>query len=326
LLKLIRWSNLDAYYNLAAEEYIFTSLDRDQEYLLLWQNQNAVVVGKHQNTIEEINTAYVNEHGVQVVRRLSGGGAVYHDLGNLNYSFIVNAPKRRYNFREMSRPVADTLIRLGVNVEFSGRNDLVIDGKKISGSAQFIRRGRILHHGTLLFHSDLDQISRVLAVKDDKIASKGVKSVRSRVTNICEYLPGITVRAFQSHLEETLLGRNLSVYEFSEADVAAISALRDSKYVTWEWNYGYSPEYDIKKDRRLANGGLSIYIKVQKGVIQAISIRGDFFGDGDIEEMEQSLQNVNLCEEDVRETLKGFDVDHYIYGITLDELVEMIVR
>jgi len=325
-MKLIRWSNLDAYYNLAAEEYIFTSLDRDQEYLLLWQNQNAVVVGKHQNTIEEINTAYVKEHGVQVARRLSGGGAVYHDLGNLNYSFIVNAPKGRYNFREMSQPVADTLIRLGVNVEFSGRNDLVIDGKKISGSAQFIRRGRILHHGTLLFHSDLDQISRVLTVKDDKIASKGVKSVRSRVTNICEYLPGITVHAFQSQLEKTLLGRNLSMYEFSEADMAAISTLRDSKYATWEWNYGYSPAYDIKKDRHLANGGLSIYMKVQKGIIQTITIRGDFFGDGDLEEIEQSLQNVNLSEEHVREALKAFDVDHYIYGITLDELVDIIVR
>jgi lipoate-protein ligase A len=325
-LKLIRWSNLDAYYNLAAEEYIFTSLDKDQEYLLLWQNQNAVVVGKHQNTIEEINTAYVKEHGVQVARRLSGGGAVYHDLGNLNYSFIVNAPKGRYNFREMSQPVADTLIRLGVNVEFSGRNDLVIDGKKISGSAQFIRRGRILHHGTLLFHSDLDQISRVLAVKDDKIASKGVKSARSRVTNICEYLPGITVRTFQSQLEKTLLGRNLSMYEFSEADVAAISALRDSKYATWEWNYGYSPEYDIKKDRRFANSGLSIYMKVQKGIIQTITIRGDFFGDGDLEDLEHTLQNVNLSEEHVREALRAFDIDHYVHGITLDELVDIIVR
>lgn len=325
-MKLIRWYNLDAYYNLAAEEYIFTSLDKGQEYLLLWQNQNAVVVGKHQNTIEEINTAYVKEHGVQVVRRLSGGGAVYHDLGNLNYSFIVNAPMGVYNFRELSQPVADTLIRLGVNVEFSGRNDLVIDGKKISGSAQFIRRDRILHHGTLLFNSDLDQISQVLAEKDDRITSKGVKSVRSRMTNICEYLPRITVGAFQSHLEETLLDRNLTVYEFSEADVAAISALRDSKYATWEWNYGYSPEYDIKKDRHLANGSLSIYIKVQKGVIQTICIRGDFFGEGDVEEIEQNLQNVNLCEEDVREALKTFDVDHYIYGITLDELVEVIVR
>ena len=323
-MKLIRWHNLDAYYNLAAEEYVFTSLDREQDYLLLWQNQNAVVVGKHQNTIEEINTAYVKEHGVQVVRRLSGGGAVYHDLGNLNYSFIVNAPMGVYNFRELCQPVADTLIRLGVNVEFSGRNDLVIDGKKISGNAQFISGGRILHHGTLLFHSDLDRISKVLAVKDDKITSKGIKSVRSRVTNICEYLPGITVDAFQSHLEETLLSRNLTVYEFSKSDLAGISALRNSKYATWEWNYGYSPEYDIKKDRRLANGDLSLYIKVQKGVIQTIRIRGNFFGN--VEEIEHCLQNVNFCEEDVRETLKTIYVDHFIYGITLDELVEVIVK
>jgi lipoate-protein ligase A len=325
-MKLIRWNSLDAYYNLAAEEYIFASLDREQEYVLLWQNKNAVVVGKHQNTIEEINTDYVKEHDVQVVRRLTGGGAVYHDLGNLNYSFIVSAPTRMYNFRELGQPIADTLIRLGVNVEFSGRNDLVIDGKKISGSAQFARGGRILHHGTLLFHSDLDRISQVLRVKDDKISSKGIKSVRSRVTNIGEYLPGITVGAFQSHLEETLLDRNLTVYEFSEADTTAISALRDSKYATWEWNYGYSPEYDIKKERRFANGGLSIYIKVQKGLIQTISIRGDFFGDSEIGEIEKSLQNVNLCEEDVRKALNAFDIEAYIYGITLDELVEVIVR
>jgi lipoate-protein ligase A len=324
-MKLICWPNLDVYFNLAVEEYVFTCLDREQEYLLLWQNQNAVVVGKHQNTVEEINTDFVREHGVQVARRLSGGGTVYHDLGNLNYSFIVSASHRAYNVRELSRPVFDTLVRLGVNVEFSGRNDLVIDGEKVSGSSQFIRGDRILHHGTLLLNSNLDQISQVLAVKNDRIASKAVKSVRSRVTNICVYLPGITAGEFQSHLEETLASRNLTVYDFTEADLAAISALRDSKYATWEWNYGNSPDYDIQKERRVVGGRLSISITVQKGVIQQIHLVADSFDDSHIEEIEQSLQNVKLRTESVREALEAFDVGRHIHGVTLDELILMIV-
>ncbi|HQL40659.1 MAG TPA: lipoate--protein ligase family protein, partial [Anaerolineaceae bacterium] len=184
-MKVIQWTDTDAYFNLAAEEYVFDQLDREEDYLLLWQNRNAVVVGKHQNTIEEVNSQFIQEHGVQVVRRLSGGGAVYHDMGNLNFTFIGDAEGNKFNFQKLSQPIVQTLQQMGVaDVHFSGRNDILIGEKKISGNAQFVRGNRLLHHGTLLFHSDLDMVSRVLTVKGDKIESKGVKSVRSRVTNI----------------------------------------------------------------------------------------------------------------------------------------------
>ncbi len=326
-MKLIQWPDTDASFNLAAEEYIFTHLDKQQDYLLLWQNRNAVIIGRHQNTIEEINQEFINTHNIQVVRRLSGGGAVYHDLGNLNYSIIINTQTTLYNFKALSMPVVQALRNLGVNAEFTGRNDLVIDGKKISGAAQMIKQGRLLHHGTLLFHSDLDMLQKVLTVKIDKIESKGIKSVRSRVTNICEHAPNVTIDDFKAELVKTLQSeRNLAFGELSEDDQHAINALADDKYRTWDWNYGQSPEYDIRKDVRFNAGGLTIYLRVNKGIIQSVRFCGDFFGDGDIEEIENALQSVKIQEDAVKTALAGFDIGAYIHGLTAIELSRFIVN
>ncbi len=326
-MKVIQWTDTDAYFNLAAEEYVFDQLDREEDYLLLWQNRNAVVVGKHQNTIEEVNSQFIQEHGVQVVRRLSGGGAVYHDMGNLNFTFIGDAEGNKFNFQKLSQPIVQTLQQMGVaDVHFSGRNDILIGEKKISGNAQFVRGNRLLHHGTLLFHSDLDMVSRVLTVKGDKIESKGVKSVRSRVTNINEHAPEVTIPAFKSLLEETLLAARKVVHaDLTAADRAGILDLRAHKYSTWEWNYGKSPDYDIKKERRFTSGGVSIYMRINEGIIQTVRIMGDYFGDGEIEDVESCLQRVKLSEEAVSTALKPLDVGWYIHGMTLDELVKMIV-
>jgi lipoate---protein ligase len=325
-MKLIQSPELDAYFNLAAEEYIFSQLDPREEYLRLWQNQNAVIVGKHQNTIEEINSAYVSEHAIQVVRRITGGGAVYHDLGNLNFTFVLKIESSKINFRALSQPIMDALRSLGLDVQFSGRNDLTLDGKKFSGNAQHIKSGRILHHGTLLFNSNLEILSQVLAVKADKIESKGVKSVRSRVTNISEYLPGMNILEFKSTLEQTIVpGQNLSRYTFTEADLAAISDLREQKYSSWEWNYGRSPEFDLRKERRFSDGSLSIYLLVEAGIIQSARILGDFFGSGDIQTVETRLQSVKLRESDIQSALAPLDIGHYIYGLTAEELAKIIV-
>ncbi len=324
-MQLIQWDETDAYYNLAVEEYVLQQMGKE-EFILLWQNRNAVVVGRHQNTIEEINTDFVREYDVQVVRRLTGGGAVYHDLGNLNFSFILNAKDRVFNFRDLSVPIMESMKKMGIDTEFTGRNDLTLDGKKISGTAQSIKGGRLLHHGTLLFHSKLDTISDVLRVKADKIESKGIKSVRSRVTNIGDYFPDVSIDDFKEQFYKDMHAeKGLERYVFNEDDVTVIKKLREKKYATWEWNYGHSPEYNIKKDRHFDSGNLSIYMDVEKGIINTIRIYGDYFGDGEIAEVENSLQGTCSREEDVRTILQKFDLDHYIHGITIEELTGFIV-
>jgi lipoate-protein ligase A len=200
-----------------------------------------------------------------------------------------------------------------------------LDGKKISGAAQMIKQGRLLHHGTLLFHSDLEMLGKVLAVKPAKIESKGIKSVRSRVTNIRDYVPDISIDQFKSTFVQTLAAeQDLTRYEFSTQDRAAIAALAAEKYSTWDWNYGQSPEYDIKKEYRFDGGGISIYLKVNKGIIQSVRFFGDYFGIGEISEIEQRLQSVKIREEDVKAALSGLDISFYIHGLDLDTLAHFI--
>ena len=180
----------DPRFNLALEQYVFDEMPKDREYFWLWQNHNTIVVGKHQNTAQEINQTYVREHGITVVRRLSGGGAVYHDMGNVNFTFIADTgDMETLNLHAFCTPVVNTLEQIGVKAEVSGRNDITIDGKKFSGNSQYIKHGRIMHHGTLMFDSDLSVVSKALQVSSDKYESKGFKSVKSRVTNIKPYAP-----------------------------------------------------------------------------------------------------------------------------------------
>jgi lipoate-protein ligase A len=324
-MKLIQWTDTDAYFNLAAEEYIFQNMDKQQDYAMLWQNRNAVIIGKHQNTIEEVNQDFVLDNDIQVVRRQSGGGAVYHDLGNLNYSFVINTQTSLYDFKALSQPIVQALREFGVEVDFTGRNDLVLDGKKISGVAQMIKQGRLLHHGTLLFNSNLGILERVLAVKQAKIESKGIKSIRSRVTNICEHAPEVTIEQFKTAFAKTLASeQEVELYQFSEQDRTAITTLADKKYSTWDWNYGQSPEYNIKKDYRFDGGGLSIYLQVNKGVIQSMRIFGDYFGEGEIVDIENRLRSVKINEEEVKAALADFNVSFYIHGLDADKLAKYI--
>ncbi|AIS51450.1 lipoate-protein ligase LplJ [Thermoanaerobacter kivui] len=318
--------NTNPYFNLAAEEYILKEFK--DECFMLWRNGPSIIVGKNQNTLAEINLDYVREHKIPIVRRLSGGGAVFHDLGNLNFTFIVNDDVSSFSdFRRFTQPIIDVLRKLSVNAEFSGRNDLTIDGKKFSGNAQYYYKNRILHHGTLLFSSSITDLSAALKVRPIKFEDKGVKSVSKRVTNISEHLKEpITIEQFidliMNHIREQSGGNEL--YEFTQEDVEKIEKLVREKYSTWEWNFGTSPDYSFKNEKKFAGGTVEVNLNVEKGIIKDIKIYGDFFGKYDVSELENLLKGVKHSEEEIRKVLSNIDINDYFASITVDNLIEVM--
>jgi len=316
----------DPYFNLAFEEYVFERLDPSQSYFILWQNENTIVVGRHQNTYEEINQEYVTEHGIRVVRRLSGGGAVYHDLGNLNYTFIVDkeaAPD--LNFAVFVVPVIKTLEKIGVKAEFTGRNDLTIGGKKFCGNAQYVRRGRVLHHGCIMLNSNITVVASALKVREAKFQSKGVKSVRSRVTTINAHAPRpVSMEEFKQLLKEHILQtEGLQEMALTPAQLEEVRQLRDQKYATWEWNYGASPAYDVRVEERFPSGLVTAYMQVEAGRIQAVKIYGDFFSSAELSELEKALVGLPL-DDHLEAALEPLDVGRYIQGITARDLARLL--
>ena len=318
----------DAFSNMALEEYVFEGLPQDEEYFMLWQNKNAIVVGKYQNTIEEINADYVRENDIAVVRRLSGGGAMYQDMGNLNFTFVVDQNAAiTLDFSIFIQPVVRALAKMGIAAEQSSRNDIVIDGKKFSGNAQYNKHGRTMHHGTLLFNSRLDTLGKALNPKPDKIESKGIKSVRSRVTNIADCLTqSMDMADFKRILRQEMVDANqLTEYVLTSQDFANVEKLVAEKYATWAWNWGRSPACDIQKRRRYPFGGVEIAMQVKGGIIQAVYITGDFFGNGDIEELQSRLKGVPLQQEALDAVLKGVDVNTFISGMDPDTMAELLL-
>lgn len=317
-------------YNIALEEYCFKKLLKHDKVFILWINEPAIIVGKHQNTIEEINREYVERHGIHVVRRISGGGAVYHDLNNLNYTIISNEDKGAdFDFKTFSKPVIDTLADLGVKAEFTGRNDLVIEGKKICGNAQAYIQGRVMHHGCLLFDTDLSVLSKALEAPKDKIESKGVKSVRSAVDNILPHLPvKISVHEFADKLLEHMKSKfpEMKEYRFSDEELAEIEQLRASKFGSWEWNYGYSPKFGIERQSRFTAGKIQVFADIKNSIIRQIRFYGTFFGNNsNLTEVEEVLTGVKYTHESVRKALSEIEFNSYFAGFSLDELTEAVV-
>ena len=321
----------NAYYNLAAEEYLIDHFDED--VVMLWRNDNTVVVGKNQNTIEEIDSRYVETNGISVVRRLTGGGAVFHDMGNVNYTIIQAHREGLFsNYDFFTKMVRDFLQTLGVEAVLSGRNDLLIDGKKFSGNAQCVRQGRMMHHGTLMFSSDVKDISGALTPNQKKIKSKGVKSVSSHVTNISSHLPEqqknrIDVEKFMELLRDYYLQKlpDAVLYQLTEADKAAIQKLSDEKYSTWDWNYGASPAFAASASRKYDFGLVDVRLNVKHGRFEDIRIFGDYFGIKSISEIEERLTGVEYRKDAIAEVLAGIELGDYISGMTAEELTELIV-
>lgn len=320
--------NTDPTLNLALEEYILRNFSNASDYLLFYINEPSIIIGRSQNTLEEINHEYVEEHNIHVVRRISGGGAVYHDFGNLNFSFINNHDiKSLHNFKNFTAPVIKVLSQLGVEAELKGRNDILIGDKKISGTAQFTTGKRMVSHGTLLLDTDLGEVANALQVKMNKIESKGHKSVRSRVANISDFLENyIAIDDFKDLLLAGLAegSEPFEVYHLTPEEWEGVHALREEKYTNWDWNFGRSPKFNIQRTKRFSVGELDIRIFVEKGHIKEFTIFGDFFGKEPVQSLEQVLLNVAYDKEKITEALQKVHIQDYFGALDTQEFIDLV--
>lgn len=297
--------------NLAFEEFFLKSTDLGDDILMLYQNQPAVIVGRFQNTLEEINQSFINEHNILVARRISGGGAVYHDPGNLCFSFILrDISPGTMDASKYIRPVAEALIRLGIPLEVMGRNDLAIDGKKFSGNAMALHKNRLLFHGTLLFDTDLKLLAQVLKPATAAIESKAIKSVRSKVTNIKSYLSkDMDVLDFKQALKGLLLENSpQSEYQPTDEDREDIQKLEDSKYRSWDWIYGRNPATRIASSCNFTAGKLDISLELDKGWLSACHIQSDALDPALIAALELRLANIPYTTQDITAALDGIEL------------------
>jgi len=313
----------DPAYNLALEELLASESREDM--LMLWRNDNAIIVGRNQNTAAEIDADFVRVNHIQVVRRMTGGGAVYHDLGNINYTII--APGRQLEQEAFSRNAAvivKVLKSYGLDAKFQGRNDILLDGRKVSGSAKCVLNDRTLFHGTLLFDADLSVLTRALTPDESKIASKGIKSVRSRVANIREYLPQFDRETFFADLQSRL-AEQLGVFTeaIPEKLQRAAEILAQQKYRTWEWNYGSVMTYAYNWKARFACGGVEIGFNVKDNLIADMKITGDFFGSRDVAELAAKFNGVRPERNALLAVIALVDIGNYIHGITADEFISL---
>lgn len=322
-------STTDPTFNLALEQYAFDSLPRDRNWFLFWRNHNTIVIGRHQNTLAEINEEAVRERGVTVVRRLSGGGAVYHDLGNLNFTFIQDAAQgEQLDMGLFCRPVAQALQAMGVDAQVNGRNDITIRGQKFSGNSQYVREGRVMHHGTIMYDSDLETVGQVLQVDLEKIQAKGVRSVRSRVTTVRAHMPRpVSLEEFKARLlEEISRERPMEPYTLTQADIEAVETIKRARYDRWEWNYGVSPPCNLLRRHRVEGcGTVEAHLHLEEGRIASLTFFGDFFSTAEPEDLARLLLDCPLRAEDLGQRLEGVEVSRYFSGLTGEKLLEILL-
>ena len=315
----------DPYFNIAAEEYFLR--DSDQEYFLLYINEPSVIIGKHQNAYAEINYEFVRKNKIKIVRRISGGGAVWHDQGNLNFAFIRNSIEGELvNFKRYMQPVIDFLAELGLKASFEGKNSIAVNGYKISGNAEHVYKNRVLHHGTLLFNTNLNNLKEALKVDPQKYNDRSVKSVRTITTNIIEQLsPGITMKRFRDAFLKHIIdvegeGR---IIDLGSTEREKIQLLADNKFSRWDWNFGYSPPYRLTNKSGISGYELNIFMQVEKAHIIKIIISGNFFEPSMAKRIESALAGRKHEEDTMTGILRLTELNDVFYRISPDELVKL---
>jgi lipoate-protein ligase A len=301
----------------------------DDDILLFYVNAPAIIIGRNQNTIEEINPDVVEERGIRVARRISGGGAVYHDLGNLNFSFMTRDVRGGFNrYDKFNRPVVEVLRELGVPAEIGGRNDILADGRKISGNAQFATPDKMFSHGTLLLDSNLDDVTAALRPRPGKVESKGVKSIRSRVANISEFLAApISVDELRERILEQIFGSrdraSIPTLEITDDDWRGIRELHAQKYGTKEWNYGQNPASNVQRAQRFPSGEIDVRLDVKENRIAGIRIFGDFNGRSDVAELEARLLGLPFEKGVVAEALREVELNDYFGEVPREKVLAL---
>lgn len=322
--------------NLATEQYLMNYKEFSEPLVLFYIEGSCIIVGRNQNTIEELNNEYVREHNITVTRRLSGGGAVYQDLGNLCFSFVVDATDEKFgDFKKIVQPMVEALHKLGAQgAAVSGRNDILVDGKKFSGNAMYTKNGKTFSHGTLSYDVDLDVLTKALHVNKDKIESKGIKSIRSRVTNIRPYLAKqyqhLTTEQFRDVLLLSLFdAHDLDEikdheYQITAQDQTKIDEIKEQYYYNWDWVYGKSPEFMVKKRKHFDMGTIDARFQVQHGKISAARFYGDFFGPQNVSELEQKLIGINYDYDSLKAVFENSDLSNYFTGINPADILQLV--
>lgn len=323
--------------NLATEQYLMNNKEFGEPLLLFYYEEPCIIVGRNQNTLEEINQKYVQDNNIRVTRRLSGGGAVYQDLGNLCFSFVVDSDSEEFgDFKSFTQPIVDALHEMGAtSAEVSGRNDILVDGRKFSGNAMYTRNGKTFSHGTLMLDVDLDVVTHALNVPADKIKSKGIKSVRSRVTNLKPFLASEYQDLSVPEFRDILLKKLFHVddlaqikeqeYVVTNEEQAKIDQIYEEYYNNWDWVYGKSPEFSVQKRQHFDMGTVDARIQVEDGKIENIKFFGDFFGPQDISQLAEQLKGTPYTQAALTNVLTAANTSQYIVGVSVEELVDLLV-